>query len=159
MDKEAIIRLAGSECIRQNIPTAAILAIIATESSFRPEAMRYEQHWSYFHSVEIHAMRLKITTETERQLQKFSFGCGQLMGAVLREHGFEDALPMALEPTINIKYCVQHFKKFMDKYNRLEDAISAYNQGSALKDHNRKYKNQGYVDKVLSLHRHFSTSV
>lgn len=158
MSKEDIMRLLQSEGIRQNIPGALLMAIAATESQMNPAAMRYEPHWAYLVVPAAHAARLKITITTEEQLQKFSYGVMQVMGSVFREYGYQDMLPLTLEPVVNIRYGAMHLKKFLDNHKAVDKAVSAYNCGTPKKTHAGQWTNQAYVDKVMTLYKNFGAT-
>jgi hypothetical protein len=124
-------------------------AICRVESSLDPLAMRYEPKWNYLYFPREHASRLRITEETETQLQKFSYGLCQIMGSVAREHGFTGALvSLAADPALCLKFGAIHLKKFLWKYQTEAEAIAAYNAGSARRTPGGMFVNQQYVDKV-----------
>jgi soluble lytic murein transglycosylase-like protein len=58
-----------------------------------------------------------------------------------------------MTPEGNIECGCKYLRWLMDQYgNRTEDAVSAYNQGQPDKDADGTYKNQSYVDKVMTLY-------
>lgn len=124
-------------------------SIVSIESSGRKEAARYEDHYRWLVDVERYASLNMITPETEKQLQKTSFGLMQIMGANARTHGHIGPLTDLIIPEIGLSYGIEHLLKLIDRYDSIEDAISAYNQGSPRKNSKGEYSNQGYVDKVL----------
>lgn len=124
-------------------------AICRVESSLDPFAMRYEPRWNYLYFPREHASRLRITEDTETQLQKFSYGLCQIMGSVAREHGFSGPLGALIsDPALCLKYGAIHLKKFLWKYQTEVEVIAAYNAGSARKTPGGMFVNQQYVDKV-----------
>ena len=129
-------------------------AIIQVESGGDPNAMRYEPDYRWTLTPEKYARGLRVTTITELILQKFSYGLFQTMGAVCRELGYEESLPLLLEPLTNTTWGVQKIAELQGRYKRMTDVISAYNQGSPRKKaHNvAEYQNQDYVDKVYALY-------
>jgi soluble lytic murein transglycosylase-like protein len=136
-----------------NIDPNLIAAIVETESAGNPFAMRYEKHWRYILRPVDFAMKLNITPETERTLQMFSYGLMQIMGSVAREYGMQGELPKLLDPDLGIQYGTIHLRGFISRYKSIPDAVSSYNQGSPVKNKNGVgYKNQAYVDKVMSLY-------
>lgn len=155
MDRQSIIKIIELIAPTYNLDPVLIQAIIATESSFNVNAMRYEPLFKYLENPPAHASRLGTTIETESTLQRFSYGLSQVMGSVLREHGFLEPLPTALEPHINIQFGCRHFSSFVKKYGSIEDAISSYNQGSPRKSPTGEYLNQKYVEKVLNFYKNF----
>ena len=132
------------------IDICLIKAIIKTESDFNMWAIRFEPNWNYFYKVAEFSEANKITLATEKTLQACSFGLMQIMGSVLREHGYKEPLLKSVTPNINIYYGCKHLKRFICKYSKVEDAISSYNAGYPKKDINGNYLNQAYVDRVIA---------
>lgn len=127
-----------------------LFAIAEVESSgFNPKAVRYEKNWHYYHKDQEFAKVQRITLETERTLQKMSFGFMQVMGGTARWLGFSGALFDLLIPSINAKYATMFFERLQKKYRDVNDQIAAYNSGSVGRNQDGHYKNQSYVDKVL----------
>ena len=93
-----ILEISREAAIRHQLDPHWVLAVIQTESAGFPHAMRYETGWSYFCRPEFYADRLAITVDTERQMQKFSYGLMQIMGSVAREYGFGDSLALLVDP-------------------------------------------------------------
>lgn len=153
MDRGSIVNIIDLIAPTYNLDPVLIQAIIATESSFNVNAMRYESQFTYLTNPPTHAGRLGTSIETEATLQRFSWGLMQLMGSVFRELGFMEPLPLALEPHINIQFGCLHLSNYLKKYGQVEDAISSYNQGSPRRDPNGKYYNAVYVDKVLNFYK------
>lgn len=147
MTKELINKYA----LKYGIDPDLALAIATVESSLNPFVMRYEPNYRWLYHVDDFAHKLKITNLTEETLQKFSYGCYQLMGALCREKGFDDYLPKMLDPELNISYGCKHIKSLLIKFKTESDAVSAYNQGSPKKNNGGTYLNQSYIDKVHSV--------
>ena len=124
------------------------VAISAQESNFDHSSCRYEPDWVYFFQVDKFARRLNVTAQTERQLQAFSWGCMQVMGSVARELGYEDDLPLLMQPELGTLYGCKKLSQLMQKYKTKNDVISSYNQGSPRKNVQGQYVNQNYVDSV-----------
>lgn len=126
-----------------------IAAIVQTESAGRIYVTRYEPAYRYTHNEAVFASGCGTTTETERIHQMTSWGLMQIMGGVLREHGFKNNMPQALDPETNLNYGCKHFIRMLKQNkNNIVDAIASYNAGSARKTDDGKYVNQAYVDKV-----------
>lgn len=138
---KALIRASAES---QNVNVRIALAIAETESGYNAMAMRYEPKWKYLVSEQSFASALKITVETERQLQKFSYGLFQIMGSVARELGFSDMLPELLDPYVNIKVGLHKIKQLADRLKDIEAYVSAYNAGIG-----GVGTNPEYVKKVL----------
>ena len=137
---------------KENAVNPALLAaIIYQESAGNLYAMRYEPRWTSFKDTFLYSKLNKITEATETQLQSFSYGLCQIMGSVFREKlGFVDELPKVLDVDFNIQSGAKILHLLTTQYPYLEDAISAYNQGTPRKDPmSGLYRNQGYVDNVL----------
>jgi len=124
-------------------------AICTVESSLDPFAMRYERAWRYFYFPREHASRLNITEETETELQKFSYGLCQIMGAVAREHNYEGPLAgLMADPALCLRLGAKHLRKFLHRYGTEPEAAAAYNAGSVRYTPGKMFVNQQYVDKV-----------
>jgi soluble lytic murein transglycosylase-like protein len=136
-----------------DIDADLIGAIVQVESAGNEKAMRYEKHWRYLVHPEKFAKLNNVSRETEEELQKFSYGLMQVMGSVAREHGMRGPLVNLLDPDLGLQYGCVHLKSFMQRYAKLSDAVSSYNQGSPRKTEDGiKYLNQAYVDKVKALY-------
>lgn len=142
-----LIQLVANEA---KIDPVFFQAICTVESSLDPFAMRYEPAWRYFYFPKEIAGRLNITEETEKQLQKFSYGLAQIMGAVAREHGYQGPLAgLMADPALCLRLSAKHLKKFLVQYGGQEsEAAAAYNAGAARKTKGGMFINQQYVDKV-----------
>lgn len=132
------------------IPHGLIRAIIKQESSENTYAIRYEPQYKWLYMPERIADKVGVPTQTEKSLQKHSFGLMQVMGAVAREKGYEKRyLTGLLKPEEGVKYGCKYLKWNYNRYNNWTDVISAYNQGTNAKDDEGNYYNQYYVDDVL----------
>lgn len=130
-----------------------VSAIIAVESSFRENVIRYEPEWRYFHHVGMWAGRLSITVETETKLQKMSFGLMQLMGGTARGLGFEGMLTELLLPEVNIRYGCVMLDRLYTKYSKddrawSEPVVAAYNAGTPRRGSSGAWTNESYVRRV-----------
>lgn len=134
---------------KYNIPQNLIEAIIEVESGYDTDAIRFEKNFRWFEEP---FSDYHFHKETEQASQQISWGLMQIMGSVARQHGFKgNYLTELLKPEVGIKYGCKHLQSYYKRYDNWEDAISSYNQGSPRKDNDGNYKNQRYVDKVLSL--------
>jgi hypothetical protein len=145
------ISVIKEEAKRVGINWVILAATAEKESNSRQWALRYESGWKYFFKPDEHAVLCGVSVETERQCQKMSWGMTQIMGAVARELGFSLPMGKLFEPIINFHFCALKYKKLLEQYPLLPDAISAYNQGSNRKFGNGQYQNQNYVSSVLNL--------
>lgn len=126
-----------------------IRAICYVESSFNPNATRFEKDWRYFYEVRHFADRLEIPIEEKKQAT--SWGLMQVMGSVARELGFTDKLEMLLTPDLGIFYGCTKLKSFFHRKmcdNDEVKVIAAYNAGSPRMTIGGLFENQQYVDKV-----------
>lgn len=127
-----------------------VAAICMQESGFEPWRSRYEPTWSYFVSPVNYSRLLGISTETEIQMQKTSVGLCQIMGGVARELGFDDYISKLARPDLGIQYGCKKLYQLKKKYDDIKDVIAAYNAGTPNKDTSGKYKNEQYVQNVLT---------
>lgn len=127
-----------------------IASIVSVESNGDHYASRYEHHYRWLVEPDKFAKENYITVDTEVIFQKTSFGLMQVMGANFREMGYPCNLStLASRKRLALEYGVEFFKKLVNKYGEIDDALSAYNQGTPRKNSVGQYKNQGYVDKIM----------
>ena len=139
------------------VPGNLLLGLIRTESRGMPGVMRYERKYKWLHQPHLWAKKYGWTEETEEQLQKFSYGLAQLMGATARDNGFDSHFFRLLEPTIGASWGASHLFSLFKRYGSWDDAISAYNQGTPKRNRfTGRYRNQNYVDKVRQAEREFN---
>lgn len=92
-----------------------------------------------------------VPADAEWQLQQMSLGLMQVMGAVARECGFKGRFLTELcEPEIGLAYGCRKLAALSRRGASLEDVAAAYNAGTARRDADGKYVNQGYVDKIAA---------
>lgn len=135
---------------KHGISLSLVAAIVMKESSGNPFAARFEPHYRWVWEVETCAKRLPCSHETEMIGQKTSYGLMQMMGSVAREWGFTGWFAELYGIEKNLQYGCKHLKQFLGQYPRVEDAVSAYNQGSPRRGTDGKYCNQSYVDAVMA---------
>lgn len=136
-----LVKLVQDVAAEEQIPWELLYAICMTESSGNEFAIRYEPNYKWLLGANI--------SNAERLGQKTSWGLCQVMGAVAREYGYTDQFSGLWDPRTNLKYGVKHIKRLKAKHGSWPPAIASYNAGTpVLVD--GKYKNQGYVDKVLA---------
>ncbi len=130
---------------KYGLDPAIVFGVCMQESSMNPKARRFEPNWCYFYML---PTLPGVTTADEHNDQATSWGLMQVMGAVLREHGYKGVLPDILnDPEAQIDYGCKHLHKKIMKYG-LELGILAYNAGSPRKK-NGKWVNAAYLKKVL----------
>jgi soluble lytic murein transglycosylase-like protein len=70
------------------------------------------------------------------------------MGATARWLDFSGWLPDLCSPALGIKYGCKYFHTLQQRYDLKIEMIAAYNAGSARKNEEGIFVNQGYVNKV-----------
>lgn len=141
-------------CSRFAIDSTLVAAVVTVESTWDPHAFRYEPAFAYPFKAEEFSKLHRITLSSELVFQKTSFGLMQIMGGVARELGFVGQLSQLFDPALNLEYGIRYLLTRMRRYPLLEEAIAAYNAGSARRDPlTKKLVNQTYVDKVLNATR------
>lgn len=153
MDSQGVLDIAKTTATQNGLDPDLIMAFCMIESNANTYALRYEDLYKYLLNPIDFALQLSISLQTETFCQKCSWGAMQIMGGVARERGFHDHLTKLVDPKISLDLSCKHFKKFLDKYKNIPDAVSAYNQGSARKNAQGKYINQSYVDKVMAKYK------
>lgn len=131
------------------LDTDLVLAVCQHESGLNPYAVRFEPKFKYILNPVEYAKALRITIETEITLQKMSWGCMQVMGAVARELGFMEHLTKLTGVELGLEFGCKKLKSCFDKYgDNLTLVLSAYNAGSP-RLVNGVLVNQQYVNSVL----------
>lgn len=127
-----------------------VKAIIAQESSWNTYAIRSEMSYHYLFHPEIYSEKLGLSLNTEMSTQKMSWGLGQLMGATLRELGFEDCMGKQFIPEVNIQFICMYIERLSHVSKIPDDIFAMYNggEGAHRKIAPGKYRNQNYVDSV-----------
>lgn len=128
-----------------------VAAIITVESSWNPWAVNLEASYRYVLNVALHAHETRVSTETERELQHFSWGLMQIVGGTARAIGYHGPLTMLLDPATNIAWGTRYLGQLKGRYPAMRDTIAAYNAGSVRRTAAGAYVNQGYVDKVTAV--------
>lgn len=122
-------------------------ALAQVESHWRADAVRFEPSYRWLYEPTEFSVRLKISLESERALQRFSYGPMQVMGAVCRELGYKGTLAvLASHPELSVLYAVKKLVQLSKRYESELDLISAYNAGSPKRSAAGEYRNQRYVD-------------
>lgn len=140
------------ECGLLGIEPSYVGALILKESSGEPWKTRYEPGWRYFEQPEFWAGKLGQSVDTEMACQKMSWGLLQTMGGTARWLGFSGYLTQLLIPATGIHWGCRLFAKKFREYGDYEEAIAAYNAGSARRM-GKRLENQDYVDSVLAFRR------
>lgn len=140
-------------CLRFGQDPKLAAALVTIESAWNPWAIRYEPLFSWVSSAEKWASVQGWSEATERTAQKTSWGLMQVMGGTARSIGYRDHLTKLLLPEIGLEWGLRYLATKTSRYAKVEDAISAYNSGSARKDADGQYENAGYVAKVVGVMR------
>ncbi len=134
-------------CSERSLDSDLICALIQTESAWNPYAVRFELSFQFIENPAVHAKRNGITQKTERYLQKFSWGLGQIMGGTARGLGYRGPLTQLVDPEVNIELIGEYFIKRCLRYSDEQKQIAAYNAGSVVMQ-NGRFINEDYVLKV-----------
>lgn len=136
-------------CKEAGIGIEPLRSICQHESSGDPYAVRYEPVFKWTCQIDRFAKSLHISSATEEQLQKMSWGLPQIMGGTARGLGFAKALPILCEPLEALRLAAKFVAVLGKKYaGDVQDIIAAYNAGSVRKNEDGTYVNQAYVDSV-----------
>ena len=147
-DRE-LLRLAREAGEAQGVPPELILAVIRAESGGDPAAIRFEPNWGYHLDYRTHSRT--CSSFTERSQQATSWGLMQVMGTVARERGFDGPFLSALtDPALGVWYGTAQLARCIKRYDDVEDALAAYNAGTARRDQDGRLVNQYYVDRVTA---------
>ena len=125
---------------------------IMVESAGSSCATRFEPGWRYFPTDALmrdYGRKIGLSLDTVKNSMATSYGPMQTMMTVAFEHGFKDHPTRLCQPRVGIEYGAKHLATLFVRYENAEDAIAAYNAGSARRGRNGKYVNQEYVDKVM----------
>lgn len=120
--------------VKYSLPSALIMSIIAQESGFNPLKKRYEKKYDCY-----------------------SYGLMQILYVTAKENGYSGQPEELLDINTNLDISCKFLNKQYNRYAyNLTDTISAYNGGSALLNPDNTYKNQDYVNKVLSYYLYYN---
>lgn len=147
-DSQELMAIVERFAHESGIDADLAIAVASVESSWNPNAVRFEPKWKYFHSDSASfAKNLGITLETEQALQAISWGLLQVMGAVARELGYAGPIQLLSSPELGAEYGCKKLAKCLERYPHEPDAIAAYNGGTP-RSVDGQYVNQSYVDRV-----------
>lgn len=135
------------------VDPSLVASIVWQESHGRVYAARYEPGYRWTYNVQKFANMNVISIDTEQYLQSQSYGLMQIMGGTARYLGFSGPLPSLFKPDNNLFWGIKYLKSLIDRYDTIEDAVSAYNQGSPRRSESGAYKNQHYVNAVMGFYK------
>jgi len=122
------------------IDPAIVYGVCMAESSLNPKATKREDNYRYLLTPELFAKRLRIPVVIEIWEQKKSYGIMQIMGGVLREHGYQKRIPCILNDIdAQFDYSCRHLSNKIRRYG-IDYGILSYNSGSP-----KKAKDGGFL--------------
>lgn len=125
--------LVYAEAARRGLDPLLIKAVIATESSFNPNAIRPEPQ----------------INDASRGLMQILYGTAKMMGYA----GSPDGL---FDPATNIRFGSAYLAHQVTRYGgSIPSAVAAYNAGTARTTERGHFVNQQYVDRVLGYYEEF----
>jgi len=133
---------------KYGLERALIHAIALQESDKYYAAIRFEPHLR-------RAKWYRSTLPDKYIDDKYAYcsiGIMQILYGIARSEGFRGSPQQLFEPEYGIKYGCKYIKTLIGRYYYLDKVISAYNQGTPKKE-GGLFKNQQYVDSVLSKYR------
>lgn len=135
------------------LPVALVAAIVKTESSFDPAAIRYEpQFYARYILGGMFKPIYPCSKKTEAHARATSWGLMQVMGQTARERGFSGTFLSELcDPASGLYWGCKHLDYLRSKYEKthgMEGVVAAYNAGSPSKNHIGQFVNQVYVEKI-----------
>lgn len=135
-------------CSVYQIPRSWVESIITVESGWNPYAIRFEANYQWLYTPQ-KFLNHNNSYATEMTAQKFSWGLGQIMGALAREQGHTGLLTELLNPELNVKHICIRLEKLRSISQDPLTVFAMYNGGpGARKKLEGKFVNQAYVDKV-----------
>jgi len=140
---------------KYGLDPALVAAICANESAWHPQAVRYESHVGKYVQDPAKHRPMGCSEETERRLQMMSFSLMQVMGFNIRAMGFGGWLTDYLDPVKGLDIGCKFLAGLFKRWSKVEDVVSAYNQGSPRRGQDGKYSNQPYVDHVMASYRQY----
>ena len=131
---------------------ATLAGLVCQESAGKPDAKRHEPgyRWDFGDDPHEHpTLPPGLSLSEDLELQKWSYGLCQIMGAVAREHGFAGHLEELLTDTAaNLELGARHLARQMKRANGdARQALLYYNGGG----------DQAYDDKVLAWAAYFAS--
>jgi soluble lytic murein transglycosylase-like protein len=116
------------EAKANGLEPSLVWAVVLTESTGDPWAVRYEKGYRYLYSP-AHVRPEICSIATETVMQQCSWGLMQIMGATARELGFRGWLSELCRPENGIAYGCKYLAKQIKRFG-YEKGIASYNSGS-----------------------------
>lgn len=139
--------------LETDVDALLISAIIVKESGGNRWAQQYQPGYPYLHKVTEFARSIGCSYATELHMQRTSWGMMQIMGGTARFLGFRGWFGQLFDPETNIRFGARLLSNLKKTYGLETDVISAYNQGQPFRNQQGRYKNQEYVDDILTIKR------
>ena len=116
-------------CRRFGLDYALVNALIATESGFNPCVIRYEQDYKYLFKIEECRRLIGCSLDTMINMQKCSWGLGQIIGAVAYEMGLQNWATKLLDPELNIHFVCEYLQNIIKnkKPKNPQEVYAIYN--------------------------------
>lgn len=122
-----------AEAARRGLDPLLIKAVIATESSFNPQAIR-----------------------PEPQIKDASRGLMQILAGTAKMMGYTGAPEGLFDPATNIRFGSAYLAHQVERYGgSIPSAVAAYNAGTAKTTERGHFTNQEYVNRVLGYYEEF----
>ena len=166
-------RTVGAIVEQHDLPYGLVSAMIYVESGWRADVMRYEPGYRWLWDVKSnkpYRVSSSFATssrapddfkglwpesdDTEWQLQRFSAGPLQIMGATARELGYVRPLSNLNSWADGVVYACRHLAKLKRRFHEKHGwtgVCAAYNAGIPRYRDDGKFVNQSYVDKVRDM--------
>lgn len=118
---------------RHGVDPPLVKAVVAAESSFRPNAYRAEPH-----------------------IGDASYGLMQTLYRTAKDMGYTGAAEGLYDPATSLEFGTRYLAYQLRRYNgKIPFAVAAYNSGTAYVGGDGKFRNQTYVDRVLRFYSQF----
>jgi len=97
---DGLVTLARQFAVKNGLSDALVCAVCEQESSWRPQATRYEPN---FYRLYIEPIIVPLSLSQNEAIQRAtSYGLMQVMGQTAREHGMVDPIPSMLDPAVGL---------------------------------------------------------
>lgn len=127
MTQQQLENIAVMVALNLGLDPSLVCAVCARESSWNPDATRYE---AGFYSRYISSM--KGLSDEEKTLRATSFGLMQIMGQTAREQGFDGNLETLFEPVNSLTQGCKKLRSCLAREsNDVQAALLRYNGGGA----------------------------
>lgn len=141
--------------IEKHVDPFLLGAIVIVESAGNPKATHFEKNYrlnsTLIMKAKLNSVQFGHSFNTELTGTRTAWGLMQIIGGTARTIlNFRQPFQKLLDPETNLRLGADFLNILKSKYKRETDVISAYNAGQPYRDAKGRYKNQTYVNKVLS---------